>query len=159
MEPVLAFLSGIGVTLTGALIAHILARRRERRKLVDERRFEIYMKLMELNGQYFWVASSELQGGPPPLEARRKCRELAWQIADILRAADEVEFLEDILDVLFGSGYPRAVKRHDAMLALLDRMGDRVNPRYARKIREISKENILSLGSGERSNAPGASWP
>jgi len=159
VEPVLAFLSGVGVTLTGALIAHVLARRRERRKLVDERRFEIYMKLMELNGQYFWVASAGLHNEPVPPEARRKCRELAWQIADILRAADEVEFLEDILDVLFGSAYPTALKRHDAMLALLDRMGARVNPRYARKIQEISKGNILSFASGERSNAPGAAWP
>ena len=52
VEPAFVFLSGVGVTLTGALIAHMLARRRERRKLVDERRFEIYMKLMDLNSQY-----------------------------------------------------------------------------------------------------------
>lgn len=160
MEPALGFLSGVGVTLTGALIAHVLTRRRERRKLVDERRFEIYMKLMDLNSQYFWIASAEVRGQPASPEARRNCRDLAWQIADILRAADEVEFLEDILDITFGPGYPTAAKRHDAMGALLDRMGERgVNPRYARKIREISKANVLSLGSGARSNAPGATRP
>ncbi|MGH9896235.1 MAG: hypothetical protein ACREA0_30425, partial [bacterium] len=159
VEPALVFLSGVGVTLTGALIAHVLTRQRERRKLVDERRFEIYMKLMDLNSQYFWIASAEVRGQPASPETRRNCRDLAWQIADILRAADEVEFLEEILDITFGPGYPTAAKRHDAMGALLDRMGERVNPRYARKIREISKANVLSLGSGARSNAPGATWP
>jgi elongation factor P--beta-lysine ligase len=48
VDPLIGFLSGVGVSLMGALIANILARSRDRRRLVDERRFEIYMKLMEL---------------------------------------------------------------------------------------------------------------
>ena len=159
MDPVLGFLSGVGVSLTGALIANTLTRRRERRRIIEERRFEIYMKLMELNTQYFWVASCEVRGEPIPDETRKKCRELAWQIADLLRAADEVEFLEEILDVVLGPGFPSASKRHDAMGSLLGRMGERITPRYTRKIREISQANLLGLGGKGQSNAPGTTWP
>jgi hypothetical protein len=160
MDILIAFLSGVGVTLTGALIAHLLTRSRERRKLIEERRFEIYMKLMDLNSQYFWIASADVRGESPPQSARQKCHELAWHIADALRAADEVEFLEETLDILFAPNYPSAVKRHDEMGALIDKMGQRINPRYARKIRDISVANLHSLASGARSNAPGAAtWP
>lgn len=159
MEALIAFLSGVGLTLTSALFAHLLTLRRERRKSIEQRNFEIYMKLMELNGEYFWVASAEVTGAPVSPRVCRKCSDLAWKIADILRAADEVEYLNDVLDVIFSPSYPTPTKRHDAMGALLDRMGKRVNTRYSKKIREISLANLRSLGSGERSNAPGATWP
>jgi hypothetical protein len=158
MELLIAFVIGVGVTLTGAFIAHLLTRSRERRKLIEERRFEIYMKLMDLNSQYFWIASAEVRGEPAPQTAREKCRELSWRIADMLRAADEVEFLDETLDILFASNYPSAAKRHDAMGALIDKMGQRINPRYARKFHDISMVNMQLLASGARSNAPGATW-
>jgi len=158
IDPILAFLSGVGVALVGALIAHVLTRQRERRRIVDERRFEIYMKLMDLYGTYFWFTTAELHRKRVPDDIRRKCRDLSWQIADLLRAADDVEDLEDVLDVLMGPGFPTATERYNAMSTLIDRIGSRVNPRYAKKIREISDANIRRLGSGGESNAPGATW-
>lgn len=159
MSPLLlAFFSGVGVSLVGALVAHILTRRRERRRIVDVRRFEIYMKLMELHGMYFWFTTAEFHRKPVSDDVRRKCRDLSWQIADMLRAADEVEFLEAILDVLMGPGFPTAAERYDAMSKVLDGLGRRVNPRYSKKIRQISEANIATLGSGGGSNAPGATW-
>lgn len=158
ISPILAFLSGVLVTLVGALVAHVLTRRRERQRIVEERRFQIYMKLMELHGTYFWFTTAEVHKKPVSDEIRLKCRDLSWQIADMLRTADEVEDLEDILDVLMGPGFPTAVARYDAMSKLIDRLGDRVNPRYAKKIREISAANLAKIGAGRESNAPGATW-
>jgi len=158
ISPLLAFFSGVGVSLVGALVAHILTRQRDRRRVVEERRFEIYMKLMDLRGMYFWFTTAEFHRKPISDEIRRKCRDLSWQIADMLRAADEVEYLEGILDVLMGPGFQTARERYDAMSKLLDRLGSRVNPRYAKKIREISEANLMTLGSGGSSNAPGATW-
>ena len=43
MSIVLAFFSGVGISLVSALVANILTRRRERRRVVEERRFKIYM--------------------------------------------------------------------------------------------------------------------
>jgi hypothetical protein len=157
-DPVLAFFSGVGVSLMGALVAHMLTRSRERRRLVDERRFEIYMKLLDLHGMYFWFTTAEMHRKPVSDEVRRKCRDLSWQIADMLRAADEVEYLDDILEVLLGPGFKTAGERYRAMSDVLDRLGKRVNPRYARRIREISSANMLALGQGADSNAPGATW-
>jgi hypothetical protein len=156
VDPLIAFFSGVGVSLVGALVANLLTRKRERWRVVEERRFEIYMKLMELYGSYFWFSAAEMRKEPVPDEIRQKCRDLAWQIADLLRSADEVDFLEDILDVTLGPRYATAKERYEAMGQLLERLGRRVNPRYVRKIREISEANIMAFGAGGRSNAPGA---
>ena len=158
ISSLLAFFSGVGVSLVGVLVAHILTRERDRRRVVEERRFEIYMKLMDLHGMYFRFTTAEFHREAISDEVRRKCRDLSWRIADILRAADEVEYLEDILDVLMGPGFQTARERYDAMSKLLDRLGSRVNPRYAKKIREISEANLTTLGAGGSSNAPGATW-
>lgn len=156
MDLLVAFLSGVGVTLSGTLIADLLTRRRERRKLMEERSFQIYMKLIELHGLYFWFTSDKIRGEPVSPEIRHECRSLAWEIADMLRAADAVEYLDQILEVLFGPRFTTAVERHEVMGQILDRLGQRVNPRYWQKIREISEGNLQLLASGGSSNAPGA---
>jgi hypothetical protein len=159
IDPLLAFFSGVGVSLVGALVANILTRRRERRRVVEERRFEIYMKLMELYGRYFWFTVAELHKEVVSHGMRRKCRDLAWQIADMLRSADEVDLLEQVLEVTLGPTFGTASERHKAMGGLLDQLGRRVSPRYSKKIREISEANIRLLGSGGSSNAPGSNFP
>jgi hypothetical protein len=155
-DQVLAFFSGVGVSLVGALATNILTRRRERRRVVEERRFEIYMKLMELHSSYFWFTVAEFHREVLSDEICRRCQDLAWQIADMLRSADEVEFCEQILEITLGSTFGTATERHEAMGQLVDRLGRKVNPKYSKKIRQISEANIRLLGSGGSSNAPGA---
>ena len=118
--------------------------------------------LMELNTQYFWVASSELNGRDPPEEAIRACREVSWKIADRLRTFDRVEFVDEILEVIFSAVVPTANDRARKLDALLEKYGRIVNPKYAKHIAEISHKNIISLGAGEKINsyAPGLwHWP
>lgn len=146
----------MGVSLVGVLAASVLTKKRERQRFIEDRRFEIYMKLMELHGQYFWFTAAEMHHEPVRSEIRRRAFSLAWQIADALRSADEVEYLEDILEVTLAPSFATARERYDAMNRILERLGRRVNPRYARKIREISEANISLLGSGRDSNAPGS---
>jgi hypothetical protein len=157
VDPTLAFFSGVGVSLVGVLTANLLAKRRERQRFVEERRFEIYVKLMELQGEYFWFTVAEMHREHIRAETSRKAFSLAWQIADALRAADEVEYLEEILDVTHGPGFATAQERYDAMSRVLERLGRRVNPRYAKKIHEISEANMSLLASGGDSNAPALS--
>jgi hypothetical protein len=164
VSPLLVFFSGVGVSLVGTLLAHFLTRERERRRIVEDRRFEIFMKLMDLLGVYWWFTTAEFHRKPVSDEVRRKCRKLSWQIADLLRAADDIEDLEQILDVLMGPSFPTAKERYDAMSMLIDRLGSRVNPRYAKKIRQISEANIRQLrdvgisdlGAIRDSNVPGS---
>jgi hypothetical protein len=114
---------------------------------------------MELHGIYFWFSSAEVRGKPIPPEIRQRCRSLAWEILDILRAADEMEYLDETIEVLLGPSFNLALERYKAMGQLLGKLGHRVNPRYQRKIREISEANVCTLAAGEGSNAPGAMWP
>ncbi len=158
LVPIVAFTSGIVTTLTGALIANILTRKRERQTLVDSRRFEIYMKLMDLNARYSVVVSAETRGKPVAPEILNGCRGLSWAIADLLRSADEVEFLEETLDVIFSPHYLTAIDRYKTMKLLLEKFSKRVNPRYTKKIREISEANIKLVSENKITNAPGATF-
>ena len=156
IDPLQAFFSGIGVSLIGALVANVLSRQRERHRVVEERRFEIYIKLLDLYGGYFWFTTAELHNESVDANVASRCHTLACQIADMLRSADEVDFLDDILDVTQGPAFKTAAERYKAMGQLLDRLGQKVNPRYSKKIREISDANGRLMASGECSNAPGA---
>lgn len=155
---ILAFASGIVVPIAAAFVAHVLTQRAERRRLVAERRFDIYMKLCDLHGHYFWFTTAELHKEPVPDEVRRTCRTLAWQVADKLRSVDEIQYLDETLDVLFGSRFETAQARYEGLSRLVDLYGATINPRYSRKMEEISAANIRALASGEKSSAPGATW-
>jgi hypothetical protein len=158
IDPFLGFLTGIGVSLIGAVVAHTLTKHRERRRLVEELRFQIYMKLMDLHGSYFWFTVAELHKEAVRSETLKRCHDLAWQIADLLRSADEIDSLEEILEVTHSAKFGSAEERYEAMGKVLDHLGARINPRYSKKIREISKENSRLLASGGSSNAPGATF-
>lgn len=88
-----------------------------------------------------------------------RVRELAWRVADKLREADDVQHLEDILTVLMSEdAYKTANDRANALDAVIDKIGEIVNPRYATVIRTISKSNLLGFtarSSDHRNNAPG----
>jgi hypothetical protein len=155
MGQLLGFVSGVAVSLVGALVANILTKERERKRVVEERRFEIYMKLMDLQATYFWFVTAELHQQSVSADTRKRCHEIAWQIADMLRSADEVEFLEQILEVTLGPKFATAAQRDEAMGKLIDQMGSKINPRYTKKIREISDANVQLRASGRSSNAPG----
>lgn len=155
----LGFLGGVFAALVGGLIASLIQRHNEEKRRLEEARAEIYFLLMELNSQYFWVASSELHGEPPDQTVLTSCRTIAWKIADRLRLCDRVEFTDQILDVLFNVTTPSANVRANKLNDLIERYGKIVNPKYSQHISKISKTNILSIGSGEKieSYAPG-SW-
>lgn len=155
--PVLGFLSGVGVSLTGAFLANMFARKREQDKARDEHRFSVYMKLMEIHSFYFWYATAEVHKERVPPDIQSKCQKLSWEIADMLRAADDLEHLDEILDVLMGPDYPSAVARYEQMGVLLGKLGKRVNPRYQKKIGHIGTRNVMNLGVGHKnSTAPGS---
>ncbi len=155
MDPFWAFISGVGVSLTAALIANILTRERERKRIIEERRFSIYMKLMNLHGLYFFFYSCEERSAPLAPQIKQQVKDLAWQIADLLRSADEIKHLDEILDVLFAPTFNTAKDRYHAMKALINKLGQDINPRYTKKMRSISESNIEYLATGHRPNAPG----
>lgn len=159
-EGMLGFIGGILAALAGAVIAAVIQRAHERRKEKSAARQTVYMLLLELNQQYFWVASAEATGAEPPEGTREACRKTAGAIADGLRAFDQVEHLDEILAVLFSTSILTANERAKRLDALLKNYGELVNPQYAKAIKKISSENVL--GQAQRgtmkNNAPGSAF-
>lgn len=160
-DALVGFASGVGVSIVAALGGWVVQNLTERQRRIDATLFEVYMLLLELQGVYFWIASAEVRREESPKEMRNKSHELAWRIADKLRAEDRIPFMEEMMNVLMSDpAFPSAQARHDAMLDLADRIGERVNPRYQKSVKAMTSSNVLaaatkSLGDG---NAPGHMW-
>lgn len=153
----LGFFGGLLAVLVGGLIASLVQRHNEANRRKEETRLAVYLMLMELNSQYFWVASFQLRGEEPPPTVIIACREIAWKLADRLRAFDQVEFVDEILEIIFSAAIPTANERAKKLDVLLEKYGRLVNPVYAKHIAQISRANIMSLGRRESTNsyAPG----
>lgn len=156
---IVAFASGVGVSIFAAVVSHQLQKRKDRQQRREQAAFQVYMLLLDLNSHYFWIASNELHGEPPPPEIAAKVRDHAWRIADKLRETDNVQHLEEILTVLMSEdAYKTANDRANALNAVIDRIGNTVNPRYAKVIQGISDNNVRGVVTrppGHRNNAPG----
>ncbi len=149
----IGFCGGLLAALVGGLIASVVQRHNETKRRKEETRLAVYLMLMELNAQYFWVASFQLRGEEPPPEVIVACREIAWKLADRLRSFDQVEFLDDILEILFSAVVPSANERAKKLDVLLEKYGRIVNPAYAKHVAGISRANVKSLGAGEKINS------
>lgn len=150
----LAFLGGVLATLVGGLVASVVQRHNETVKRKAEASLDVYFRLLELNQQYFWIASSEMHGEKARSEVVAQCRELSWKLADKLRACDTVKHLDEILDILFNSSIASASDRANRLNKLIEDYGNLVNPTYARSIKRISEGNIRLLGSGAKIRNP-----
>jgi hypothetical protein len=157
----LGFLGGVGVTLAGALFASIAQRANERLRRKERARFEIYMQLLNINSVYFWVTSAEVRGESCDPEIWRRLRSESWQIADKLREADEVEYLDETLNILLADTFDSACDRAKALDELIGKLGRLVNPKYGKAIQKVSQTGQRKLleEPGRKSNAPGRTWP
>lgn len=157
-DGMLGFMGGIVAALIGAIIAGIVQRTNEYRKEKSLARQTSYSLLLELNQQYFWVASAEANGDEPSREMLDACRTTSWTLADKLREFDDVEHLDEILTILFSSSIATANERAKRLEALLDSYGQIANPKYAKAIKKISQDNLLGQAKrgSLKTNAPGA---
>jgi len=154
----LGFFGGLLAALVGGLIASLLQRAHEHQKERSAAMLATYLMLLELNQLYFWVASSEINDKDPPEEILKKCRETSWRIADKLRSFDDVEYLDEILTILFSSSIQTANERASRLEKLLDKYGKLVNPMFSDSMSRISKDNLIGqMQRGSlKTNAPGA---
>jgi hypothetical protein len=63
----------------------------------------------------------------------------------MLRSADEVDSLEEILEITLSPKFGTANERYEAMGKVLDHLGTRINPRYSKKIGEESVKRIFGF--------------
>src|SRR5579862_3346952 len=131
--------------LTGILLAIVgvyLHRLNDKRKKHEEMLFRIYMRLFDLHGRHFWIYSQEASGrqlGPAPGARFNKVR---WRIADLLRQADHLPEVPEILRAMFSlSRFASEKARHEEIGRLMDVLGARINPRYNKAMQDISAED------------------
>ena len=125
----------------GAGAAVLLQQWSKRRKAAADTLFKIYMLLMEVNGQHFWITSREVRSEEPRQETLKRFEDLRWQIADEARKVDYVPEIRDVLHALFSLSFESEAKRNARLSELLDRMGKKLNPKYAQIMKEITNEN------------------
>ena len=138
----IGFLSGFVLSAVGIIITYFLQRRSDRQKQLEQIQFEIYMKLMELHGLYFWVCAAEANHEGATPDIKNKIWKLAWQISDKLRVADELKCTPQILDVLFSNHYATAKSRNEVIEKVIDELSKTINPRFAEAMRDIGTQNI-----------------
>lgn len=150
------FASGIAVTLIGALITTFLQRRQEKRRRIDESRFRVYMKVMELHSFYFFASSAEARNQELSADIRERIRSLAGEIADMLRSADQLREVPQLVRILMSMDYPSAQARYSEMGKVLTSLGHSVNPRYSEAARAIGEGNVrdMSTGGAGRTHTP-----
>lgn len=145
MDPLtVALVSGVVAAVAGGIIgsaaAVIFSRRAEHAKDLAGRRFRIYMALLDLASDHFWVTTHEFHGEEIPREIRERVQGARYKIADELRQADDLEELPEIVQVLFSLGYTTEVERADAIQALTDRMAKLVNPRFSAAAKAVAAD-------------------
>jgi len=110
--------------------------------------FDVYMRLLELYGLYWWITVEELhQEENKYQDVKRKIGRLAWLISDKLREIDESDFSEKIISILFSKDvnkYPTAAARYETMSETIDRLGNYLNPNYSKIMKKISSGNLAA---------------
>jgi len=153
-DTLLGFLVGVIITMLGALFNNQLTIKREKQRIYKVRLFDIYMKMLELYGYYFWISSAEMQKKKPDEKIKYKCRELAWKIADLLRHIDDFKLLEEILIITHSHKYDNASERYRSMGDLINQLGKMINPKYLQVIKNINSYNENNLENNISLNAP-----
>lgn len=102
--------------------------------------FEVYMKLMEMEGYYMWIAEAELNQKPTPNDIEQKVFSLKYEIADLVRRGDVKDF-DKVLETLFLEEYSHRNRYKDINLRI-NEIGEIVNPKYKKVMQDISKRNL-----------------
>ncbi len=116
-------------------IQQLFERKGNRRKKL----FDIYMKLIELEGQYFWLASAEMRNTKKPKDILQKANYMKYEISDMAREIDAYE-LKEILETLFLEELSYR-DRQKKTVQLVEEFGYKVNPRFKKIISKIIKRN------------------
>jgi hypothetical protein len=157
MKILISFFSGILLTIGSAYLSYLFQRRQEKKKFKEKIRFEIYMNLLDLKSSYFWVTSAEIHGEKPSSDIKRRLKEQTWKMCDKLRQIDDIEFQDEILEILLSEKFVTAIERDNKFSNLIEKYHKIVNPNFAKKVKEIDTENmkIWAEKGFSNCNAPG----
>jgi hypothetical protein len=111
--------------------------KRERKRELDRKAFGLFERLSLLRDVRWSATVLEFHGEPLDHEEVEKYNRLSWEVADMLREIDEIPEAEDILRAVWSLDYAQENERYDALSAVLERLGKRLNPKYHGIVSEI----------------------
>jgi hypothetical protein len=147
IELVVAFVSGIIVTLLGAWLNIFLNNREKKAYKLHDAEYEMFLKLGELNNWYFWLASNEVRNRENEQEIFDECYELARDLAKSLHQHEETEFAEELMKVLYDESYTSFNERYKQMCALSKRMADKLSPVHRKYLSSLEESNLNIMAS------------
>lgn len=127
-------------SLLSAYITGRMQRFFDKKKEDENLFFLVYMKLMELEGYYFWFVSAQIRSEAEPKEITQHIWRLNWEIADITRQLRATE-LQEILETLFLRGLTHD-QRYKKLTVLISNLGNKINPKYKNIMEKISEQNL-----------------
>ena len=137
-------LSGIIGAILGAFVGGWAAvhfqRKGDKKRQNQERQFELYKLLLDLDSKHFWIANAS-EARPVRVEVLEEYDRLSWRVADKLREADEMPEAEDILRLVFSYKIESEQARSELLSRILTSIGGRVNSRYQSIMSQIGQEN------------------
>lgn len=132
-------LSAIASSIITIFLSEFIRNYSSKRKKQNELLFDIYMKLMEFEGYYFWLFSSETRKEKEPDEIKSKVLDLKWIILDMCRGLATKE-VDDILKVLLLEKLTHR-ERYSELGKLINTLGYKANSRYKIAMSAIQYEN------------------
>ncbi len=147
LNMVIGFVSGIGIALVSALLNTSMQSRKRKKRELEKSQTDIYYRLMMLRTLWWGMVLAESRGEALSSQDRREIHDTAWKLADVLREADDINDLGDIVAVIFSEGFETAQARYDAMERIISRLGYKTNPKYNKAVARVSAAN-MNQGTG-----------
>ncbi len=113
--------------------------RSEHKQTDKDLRFELYMKLMNLNLYYGFLAGYEIRGEECPHDMVDKVRLDRFDVSDLARKIDTLD-LNETLEILFLEKYTYRDRYH-VTTTIIDNFGYKLAPNFKKMMRAITDEN------------------
>jgi hypothetical protein len=127
--------------VVGAWATSYFQARRERQRELDREAFRLFERLVLLRDVHWGATVLEFAGHPLIPEEVERYNRLSWEVADLLRCIDRIPEAEDVLRAMWSLDFGREQDRNDALSAVLERLGRRLNPKYHDVVRELGDES------------------
>ncbi len=144
-----AFASGVLVAIIAARAGAYFTRRAESGKELEERRHRIYLMLLDLYQQHFWISTKDMHREEITPELKDQFQKAKYQITDALRTADGLKQLPDIVDVLISLRFKTETERLERLRHVIDDLGSGVNPRFLAAAKKSDDENMKLMASDQ----------
>jgi hypothetical protein len=150
LGPATVFASGVLTGVIGAWATAFFGRRAAAGKEQSERRHRIYLMLLDLYHQHFWISTNDMHKQEIRGELKEQFQKAKYEIMDALRTVDSLKQLPDIVDVLTSLRFKTETDRLERLRQVIDDLGKGVNPRFLAAAKKADQRNMdLMTASGD----------